>query len=124
MQAEIRVYRKLPGSGNVGYDFETGTYTGSQTLTVWTGSARIQPFGIIGDQIVAQDPTGRRLMRIQIKELNTGILVDDEVQVMVCEDNPDLVNYRMEIRGAVSSSNAWHTDLVAEANVKKFNGKG
>lgn len=118
MLATIRVYRKLVSNNPVDYDFETGEYTGSQVVTVWEGQARIQPFGIIGDQIVAQDPTGRRLMRVQIEEMDTGILVDDEIEVVACPYNPDLMQFRMEVRGTVSSSNAWLTDLVVEANVK------
>lgn len=122
MLATIRVYRKSITDQPVDYDFNTGTYTGAGTLTVWTGKARIQPFGIIGDQIVAQDPTGRRLMRVQIEEMSTGILVDDEIEVISAPSNPDLMQFRMEVRGAVSSSNAWLTDLVVEANVKAHSG--
>ena len=91
------------------------------TTTVWTGKARVQPYGIIGDQIVAQDPTGRRLMRVQIEDIAPGILVDDEIEVTASPENPELTNFRMEVRGTISSSNAWVTDLVCEANVKEHN---
>lgn len=120
MLATIRVYRKVPGGEPV-YDFDTGTYTGVTTTTVWTGKARVQPYGIIGDQIVAQDPTGRRLMRVQIEDIAPGILVDDEIEVTASPENPELTNFRMEVRGTISSSNAWVTDLVCEANVKEHN---
>lgn len=122
MLATIKVRRKTTTGDNPTYNFETGKYDGTTITEVWTGKARVQPFGIIGDQIVAQDPTGRRLMRVQIKEIGTGIAVDDEIEVISCPDNPDLEQFRLEVRGTVSSSNAWITDLVAEANVKAHNG--
>ena len=121
MLATIKVRRKTQTEDPT-WNFETGTYEGTVVDEIWNGKARIQPFGIIGDQIVAQDPTGRRLMRVQIEELGTGILVDDEIEVLDCPDNPDLMQFRLEVRGTVSSSNAWLTDLVAEANVKAHNG--
>lgn len=121
MLADIRAYRKVIVDGPVTYDFETGVYDGATIEEVWSGKARIQPFGIIGDQIVAQDPTGRRLMRIQIKDMLTGIRVDDEIEVLASPDSPELVNFRMEVRGTIGSSNAWLTDLVVEANVKRYN---
>lgn len=124
MQAKIKVRRKVATDNPIEYDFETGQYSGQDIQVVWEGAARIQPFGIIGDQIVAQDPTGRRLMRVQIKQMDTGIEVDDEIEVIECGDNPELVHFRMEVRGTVSSSNAWLTDLVTEANVKRFNASG
>lgn len=122
MLAEIEVRRKITTGDDPTYNFETGTYDGTEVVTVWRGKARVQPFGIIGDQIVAQDPTGRRLMRVQIEQFETGIQVDDEIEVTHCQDNPDLEQFRLEVRGTISSSNAWLTDLVAEANVKAHNG--
>lgn len=121
MLATVTVKRKLPVDGAIDYDFTTGTYGGGQFEDVVVGvKARIQPFGIIGDMIVGQDATSRRLMRIQIENVQTGINIDDHVVVTDCPDNPELLNYTIEVRGAISSSNAWLTDLVAEANTKKL----
>lgn len=123
MLATICVRRKVTDNDNPTYNFETGRYEGTVVTVIWEGRARIQPFGIIGDQIVAQDPTGRRLMRVQIKEIGTGIEVDDEIEVTYAPDNTDLEQFRLEVRGTISSSNAWITDLVAEANVKVHDGQ-
>lgn len=122
MLATIKVHRKTANTGDVTFNYQTREYEGATVTKVWEGKARIQPYGIIGDQIVAQDPTGRRLMRVQIESVVTGIEVDDEIIVVASPDNPELVDFSMEVRGTISSSNAWLTDLVAEANVKKYNG--
>jgi len=66
MTADIKVIRKTPGQ-NITYNQATRTYTGN-FQTVYEGKARVQPYGIIGDELLAQDPTGKRLMRVQIRE--------------------------------------------------------
>jgi len=118
MTADIKVIRK---SGDPDfrptYDQVNKTWTTNVT-TIFEGKARIQPYGIIGDTMVAQDLTGRRLMRVQIAETTTGIAVDDMLSVTFCEASPELVNFTMEVRGTIGSSNAWLTDLVCEANLK------
>lgn len=119
MVAEIKVIRKS-GDPTVRptYNQATGEWTGA-FATIFEGAARIQPYGIIGDQIVAQDTTGRRLMRVQIKSKLTGINLDDMLAVTLCPDDPELTGFTMEVRGTISSSNAWLTDLVCEANLKR-----
>lgn len=116
MLAEIVVYRKKLDA-ELEYDQNTGKYT-PPTTTVWSGNARIQPFGIIGDMVVGQDTTGRRLMRVQIDDLESGINVDDMIKVVSADDAPELVTFRLEVRGTVPSSNPWVTDLVCEADTK------
>lgn len=120
MLATIRVTRKVV-SDSPSYNFETGQYENVTITEVWTGQARIQPYGIIGDQIVAQDPTGRRLMRVQVADITPGIIVDDAIMVTDAPDNPELESFELEVRGTIGSSNAWLTDLVCEANVKEVN---
>lgn len=118
MLAEIKVIRKQPGNVQPKWNYETGQYEGGIVNTVWTGAARIQPYGIIGDMVVGQDTTGRRLMRVQIEDKEANIQLDDIVIVETCEDDPELVHYQLEVRGAIGSSNAWIRDLVCEANLK------
>lgn len=121
MLATVTVKRKLPIDGALDYDYSTGTYGGGQFEDVVVNvKARIQPFGIIGDMIVGQDSTSRRLMRVQIENVQTGINIDDHIVVTECLDNPELMDYTIEVRGAISSSNSWLTDLVCEANTKKL----
>lgn len=120
MLATIKVIRKLPRDGELVYDPVTETYNGGQFLTVLDGvQARIQPFGIIGDMVVGQDTASRRLMRVQIENVETGINLDDMIEVLACKDNPELASFTLEVRGSISSSNAWLTDLVVEANTKR-----
>ena len=122
MLATIKVIRKNPTTDGtrISYDQATQTYnSGSTIVTIIEGvKARIQPYGIIGDNVVGQDTTGRRLMRIQIENVQTAIHMDDMVVVLDCPDNPELTAYTLEVRGAISSSNAWLTDLVCEADLK------
>lgn len=121
MLATIKVIRKSPVDGAMRYNGTTGTYSGATFTTIVENvQARIQPFGIIGDMVVGQDSTSRRLMRVQIENVQTSINLDDHIEVTSCPDNPELKNYTLEVRGAISSSNAWLTDLVAEANTKSY----
>lgn len=119
MLASIKVVRKITIGGEAVYDRATKTYSNIQFETVFTGQARIQPYGISGDQIVGQDLTARRLMRVQIADITTGIKVDDMLYVTNSPEAPELVDYQLDVRGAMSSSNQWVTDLVCEANMKK-----
>ena len=119
MLATVMVKRKLPNDGELHYDPDTGEYTGAQFVTVIENvKARIQPFGIIGDMVVGQDSTSRRLMRVQIENVQTGINLDDHLYVTDCPDNPELKNFTLEVRGTISSSNAWLTDIITEADTK------
>jgi hypothetical protein len=123
MLATISVIRKAPVTSGTApkpvYDQDTQTWTTTGVTTVLSGvKARIQPYGIIGDTVVGQDTTGRRLMRVQIENVETGIHLDDIVIVTNCPDDPELLAYTLEVRGAISSSNAWLTDLVVEADLK------
>jgi hypothetical protein len=117
MTAEIKIVRKL-NTPKVNYNQTTGKYDTGSVEVIFEGKARIQPYGIIGDTLVAQDTTGRRLMRVQVPGLITGITLDDMLSVTRCDSNPDLTTYSMEIRGAIGSTQAWLTDLVVEANLK------
>lgn len=122
MKATVRVVRKTPsidGARPV-YDRATRTWStnGSVVTVVNDTPARVQPFGIMGDMVVGQDTTGRRLIRVQIENVQTGIQPDDMLIVVDCPDNPELMLYSFEVRGSLSSSNAWLTDLVCEADVK------
>lgn len=119
MIAEVRVIRKVAGDVQPVYNQTTMEWEGTNIQTIFTGRARIQPYGIIGDQIVAQDTTGRRLMRVQIENVQTGINLDDMLAVTFCKDDPELTGFTMEVRGTISSSNAWITDLVCEADLKR-----
>lgn len=121
MLATIKVIRKNPTTmaDRPVYNQETGEWsTGAFSTVLNNVRARVQPYGIIGDMVVGQDTTGRRLMRVQIENVKTKIHLDDIVIVTSCSDNPELTKYTMEVRGAISSSNAWLTDLVCEADLK------
>lgn len=122
MLARIRVTRRSVGTVEAAeYNFTTGQYSNVVSPVVFEGLARIQPYGIIGDQIVGQDPTGRRLMRVQIKNKETGVRLDDQLSILECKDDPEMLNFSLEVRGSIGSSNAWLTDLVCEANLKWVN---
>lgn len=137
MLATIKVIRKAPTTAGVRPTYDPVTQTwqtngsgfgeqfvdefedGNVFATILDNvSARVQPYGIIGDMVVGQDTTGRRLIRVQIENVETAIHVDDIVIVKFCKDNPELTKYTIEVRGALGSSNEWLTDLVCEADVK------
>lgn len=114
--ASIKVIRK-DATVEPTYNQTTKAWSG-HFPTVWTGEARIKPYGITGDMIVAQDTTGRRLMRVTINDVNTGINVDDMIIVTACTASPELLHFELEVRGTIGSSDSWMTDIVAEANLK------
>jgi len=116
MVATVRVIRKDPNVKAI-YDPVTKTWAGGFT-EVFVGKARIQPYGITGDQIVGQDPTGRRLMRVQVESKLTLINIDDMLEVIDSPANPELTLFTMEVRSTISSSNSWLSDLVCEADLK------
>lgn len=123
MLATIKVLRKAPATTAAAqrpvYNQATGTWSAAGISTVLDNvPARIQQYGIIGDTVVGQDTTGRRLMRVQIESVTTKIHLDDMIIVTASPENPELLKYTMEVRGAISSSNAWLTDLVVEADLK------
>jgi hypothetical protein len=117
MVATIKFIRKNPDV-NPTYDQATETWTGGFD-TIWTGPARVQPYGIIGDQIVAQDATGRRLMRVQIADKTADIKLDDMGIVIDSPYDTQLMDYTLEVRGSIGSSNSWVRDLVCEADLKR-----
>lgn len=117
MLATVRVIRKDP-SVDPSYNQTTGEWSGTFT-EVFSGKARIAPYGIVGDMVVGQDTTGRRLLRVQVESRETSINLDDMLVVESCPDFPELTEYTIEVRGSISSSNAWLTDLVCEADLKK-----
>jgi len=122
MLATVKVIRKLPSTSaqRPVYDQVAGTWSAIDSMeTVVTNvRARVQPFGIMGDMVVGQDTTGRRLVRVQLENVESEIRADDLVIVTACPDYPELLAYTLEVRGSISSSNAWLTDLVCEADVK------
>lgn len=122
MLATVKVIRKLPSTqvAEPTYDQTTGKWSTAQFETVLTDTkARLQPYGITGDMVVGQDTTSRRLIRVQIESVTTGIRIDDILIVTACEAFPDLLGYTHEVRNAIASSNAWLTDLVCETDAKR-----
>jgi hypothetical protein len=117
MLATIKVIRKIPGASLV-YNQETQTYTGGFETVLENVKARIQPYGIIGDMVVGQDTTGRRLLRVQMEGVQSAVHLDDMLIVTASPEAPELMDYTIEVRGAISSSNPWVTDLVCEADLK------
>lgn len=101
----------------VEYNPATKTYNDPNDV-IYEGIARIQPYGINLDLEVANDPTARRLVLIQIKGKNLGINNDDMLTVTESPNNTDLLKYRYDIRGSIGSSLEWGTNLVCEANLK------
>lgn len=124
MLATIRIIRKKPSTTGVRpvYDQQTRTWSTDAFETVLTSTpARVQPYGIGNNTVVGQDTTGRRLIRVQIEAKGLGVNVDDIIIVETCPDNSSLENYVFEVRDKLGSSNAWVTDIVAQADSKERN---
>lgn len=116
MVATIRVIRKSADSP-LTYDQDTRTYSGGYD-TIWSGPARIQMTSFSSPELVAQDQSYRQTIRVQIKDLNTDIRVDDGVQVVDSPYDTSLLKYRITVKGTMGTSNPWLTDLVCDADQK------
>jgi hypothetical protein len=121
MLATIKVTRKLPSTAGATpvYNQATKTWSGGTFTTVLDNTpARIQFYGLGGDNVVGQDTTSRRLMRVQITDKTSDVNVDDIVTILTCPDDPMLTKYQLEVRGAIGSSNSWIRELTCEADLK------
>lgn len=116
MLATVKIVR-LDKTAEPVYNYTTKTYT-APTITVFEGKARVQPFGIMGDMVVGQDTTSRRLVHVEIASKETDANVDDILYITDCPEAPELRDYTLEVRGSVMASNAWVTRLVCEADTK------
>lgn len=114
MTAHIEILR-LDKTIDPIYNPETRTYEYTSE-TVFNGMARAQPFGIFGNMNVGQDTTGRRLMRFQVISKDTGVNIDDQINILEAEGELEFFNY--DVRSTVTSSNPWLSDFVAEADLK------
>lgn len=112
-------YRKAHGINTAVYNPVTRKWDGGREK-IWEGKIRLQPFGLAGDQMVAQDPTGRRVYRAQIETRESGIQVDDQMYLTEIEFDsaPEMLNYVGEVRSTVTSTNSWLTDMTIEFDVK------
>jgi hypothetical protein len=113
----VQILRRVPGVdivyNKVTRTYDTGTYT-----EIYTGEARLQPYGINLDLENGNDPTARRLVLAQLQGKDTGVTTDDILHVIAAENNTDLLLYDFDIRGAIGSSMEWGTNLVMEVNLK------
>ncbi len=117
MIADIKIVRLDPNASKPTWNAATKSWDRT-VITVWEGKARVQPFGIMGDMVVGQDTTSRRLINVQVDDKETGANVDDTLYVTNCPTAPELEDYVLEVRGLVMSSNAWVTTIVCEADTK------
>ena len=113
----IRITRR-DQSAEIVYDQVTKTYSNPDTIIVYEGSARIQPYGINLDVEVGNDPTARRLVLAQVSGKGLEINNDDVMTILNSNNNPDLEKYNYDVRGSIGSSLEWGTNLVCEANLK------
>ncbi len=113
----VQITRPNPTAAPI-YDQNTSSYT-DQSTVIYTGLARIQPYGINLDLEVALDPTSRRLVLVQLAGKDLGIQNDDVLIVTASDNIQDLTLYRFDIRGSIGSSMEWGTNLVTEVNLKK-----
>jgi len=104
-------------TASVTYDPATKTYSNPNTVIYDNLAARIQPYGINLDINIANDPTSRRLVLVQLSQ--PGLLINnDDVLEVISSVNADLDNYRYDIRGSIASDMEWGTNLVCEVNLK------
>lgn len=115
----VTIYRPASNTTDPKYNFTTGEWENGVGTEVYSGPARIQPYGINLDLEVGLDPTARRLVLVQLQGRNLGIRNDDMLVVTATDGkHDDLKKYKFDIRGSLGSSLEWGTNLVCEANLK------
>ena len=112
-----KVFIRRRGTGDPVYDKVTKNYTVPMTV-VYSGAARIQPYGLNFDIEVGLDPTSRKLVLVQL-EKNVDARVGDYIIVESVENvDQSLRKYGLEVRGAISGSLTWGTQLICEVDQK------
>jgi len=115
MGCTVRVDRRIPGEPV--YDKATKTYTDPWD-EIFTGSARVQPYGLNFDIEVGLDPTSRKLVLIQVAGKDLGIRTGDRVTVISTDNNEELEDYSFEVRGSIAGTLNWATQLICEVDQK------
>jgi hypothetical protein len=116
MNTTVLIRRKIAATQLV-YDKTTKQYN-DPFMEIYTGPARVSPYGINFDLEVGLDPTARRLVLVQVEGKDLGIITDDILTVTAAENNQELLQYQFDVRGSIGSSLEWTTNLVCEADLK------
>ena len=116
-----------PSTENLVWNISTNSYTGDPAVTIWSGSARIQPVSM--PRIVSNDirETSVLSIRIQIPYDNSRELIRKGMAVRVTDggENHDLEYLEFTIKSAINSSYGWNTTIECEVDAKSIaNGDG
>jgi hypothetical protein len=116
-----------PSTENLVWNISTNSYTGDSAVSVWSGSARIQP--ILQPRITSNDirETSVVSVRIQIPYDNTLDLIRKGMSVRVSDggENHYLEDLEFTIKSALNSSYGWNTTIECEVDAKSVaNGTG
>jgi hypothetical protein len=109
-----------PSTENLVWNISTNSYTGDAAVTVWTGTARIQPVSM--PTIVSNDirETSVVSVRIQIPYDNSLDLIRKGMSVRVTDggENHYLEDLEFTIKSALNSSYGWNTTIECEVDAK------
>ena len=109
-----------PSTENLVWNISTNSYTGDADVTVWTGTARIQPVSM--PTMVSNDirETSVVSVRIQIPYDNSLGLIRKGMSVRVTDggENHYLEDLEFTIKSALNSSYGWNTTIECEVDAK------
>ena len=116
-----------PSVENLAWDISTNSYTGDAAVSVWSGSARIQP--ISQTKITSNEISETSLVsiRVQVPYDNALGLIRKGMSIRVSDggENHYLEELEFTIKSALNSSYGWNTTIECEVDAKSVaNGSG
>ena len=109
-----------PNMEDLVWDAATNTYTGDPEVSIWSGTARIQPVRNVTTPDLGITQGAIQAIRVQIPYDNTRGLIRKGLQVRVTDGGETAILEDLEfvVQSAVNSSYGWNTTLECEVSVK------
>lgn len=111
-----------PNVDGLVWNLATNSYTGDAAITVWSGSARIQPLKRSSSPNgEVYDPAMRSLI-VQIPYDNAGDYIRSGMSVRITSggENVFLEELELSIDSAINSSYGWNTTLYCSVDTKSI----
>lgn len=109
-----------PNTGDQTWDVVTNTFSGNPAVTVYTGSARVQPIRTAATPDMEITQGAIQGIRVQVPYDETVGLIRKGFQVKVTNGGEDAVlqDLQFVVRSAINSSYGWNRTIECDVDVK------
>ena len=109
-----------PNTGDQTWDVVTNTFSGNPAVTVYTGSARVQPIRTADTPDMEITQGAIQGIRVQVPYDETVGLIRKGFQVKVTNGGEDAVlqDLQFVVRSAINSSYGWNRTIECDVDVK------